>query len=314
MADLRKIAIIGAGHVGSHVAMHLLSQELCNRLVLLDINEAKSRAQADDLQDTAALLSGDARVWAGDYRDVADAGIAVICAGSLLVCEDRLQELSASLEVMDEIIPNLTACGFDGVVLVITNPVDLTARYLAERLKLPWGRVLGSGTTLDSCRLVRELSRRTGTAQKSIRGFVVGEHGDSQVPLWSGVTVEGIPLEKMAVQDPRWSGLDLGEIGEATRKAGWDILCGKGSTEFGIGAAASEIIRSIQGGTGRVLPVSVPLENQGGVSASLPCVLGREGVCRVLEPVFSSEERRLFEASCARLQESWNKTVEGRGQ
>ena len=314
MGDARKIAVIGAGHVGSHVAMGLLAQDLCGRLVLLDIDEAKARAQADDLQDAAVLAPGGARVWAGDYRDLADAGFAVVCAGSLLVCEDRLQELSASLEVMDQIIPGLRGCGFGGILLVITNPVDLTARYLSERLGLPWGRVLGSGTTLDRCRRVRELSRRTGTAQKSIRGFVVGEHGDSQVPLWSGVTVEGIPLKQMAAQDPRWAGLDLPGAGEAARKAGWEILCGKGSTEFGIGAAAAEIIRSIQTGTGRVLPVSVPLEGQGGVAASLPCVLGPQGVCRVLEPAFSPEERRLFEASCARLRESWNKTVAGRGQ
>ena len=310
MGDARKIAVIGAGHVGSHVAMGLLAQDLCSRLVLLDIDEAKARAQADDLQDAAVLAPGGARVWAGDYRDLADAGFAVVCAGSLLVCEDRLQELSASLEVMDQIIPGLRGCGFGGILLVITNPVDLTARYLSERLGLPWGRVLGSGTTLDSCRLVRELSRRTGTPPAAIRGFVVGEHGDSQVPLWSGVTAEGLPLRELAARDPRWKALDREETAEAVRRAGWEILCGKGSTEFGIGAAAGEIIRAVQRDTGRVLPVSVPMKN--GVFASLPCALGKNGAERVAEPEMLPEERERFEASCRRLEEIWNQTVEGR--
>ncbi len=310
MRNDRKIGIIGAGHVGSHVGSALLFRGLCDRLVFLDTDSLKAKAQADDLQDMAGFVSRQTKVWAGDYSDLKDAGFVVICASGPICKEDRLEELAESVRVMDEILPPLKESGFSGVTLVITNPVDLVARYLAVKLGLPWGRILGSGTNLDTARQVRELSRRTGAAQGSIQGMVLGEHGESQVSCWSQVSAGGVPIARLMETDPAWRGLDLGELEDAARGAGWGILCGKGSTEFGIGNSAAQILQAIQGDEGRVLPVSIPVDGKdGGVFASLPCVLGKNGVERILHPRLDPEEQARFDASLARMEEYW-KTIQ----
>lgn len=304
--DMRKIGIIGAGHVGSHVAAALLSQGLCEELVLLDADREKAQAQADDLQDMVGFTACQAKVKAGGYGDLAGAGIAVVCASGPICKEDRLEELEESVRVMDQIIPGLKGCEFGGVLLVITNPVDVVTRYLASKLALPAGRVIGSGTALDAARQARMLSRRTGTAQGSIQGMVLGEHGESQVPCWSQVTAGGVPIQRLMESDPAWKGLDLAALGEETRGAGWGILSGKGSTEFGIGMAAARIIRAVQGDEGRILPVSVsPDGTADGVYLSLPCVLGKNGAERVLRPALSPDERESLDASRARMEEFW---------
>jgi len=304
--DMRKIGIIGAGHVGSHVSAALLSQGLCGQLALLDTDRKKAVAQADDLQDMVSFTACQAKVWAGDYGDLADAGIVVVCASGPICKEDRLEELEESVRVMDEIIPGLKQSGFGGILLVITNPVDVVARYLAAKLELPTGRVIGSGTNLDTARQVRELSRRTGVAQRSIQGMVLGEHGESQVACWSQVTAGGVPIKRLMETDPVWKGLDLPGLREDAREAGWVILCGKGSTEFGIGMSAAQIIQAIQGDEGRILPVSVPVDGRpDGVFASLPCVLGKNGVEKVLHPALTPDEQEKFDASCARMEEFW---------
>lgn len=304
--DMRKIGIIGAGHVGSHVSAALLFQGLCGQLVLLDTDKKKAVAQADDLQDIVSFTARQARIWAGDYSDLADAGIVVVCASGPICKEDRLEELEESVRVMDEIIPGLKSSGFDGILLVITNPVDVVTRYLASRLGLPVGHILGSGTTLDTARQVRELSRRTGVAQSSIQGMVLGEHGESQVACWSQVTAGGVPIARLMESEPAWKDLDLSGLREDAREAGWVILCGKGSTEFGIGMAAARIIQAIQGDEGCILPVSVPVDNTlTGIYVSLPCVLGKNGVEKVLHPALTREEQEKFDNSCARMEEFW---------
>lgn len=309
MRNDRKIGIIGAGHVGSHVGSALLFRGLCDQLVFIDTDVPKAKAQADDLQDMAGFTARSCKVWAGDHGDIEDAGLLVICASGPICKEDRLEELGESVRVMDEILPPLRESGFSGVMLVITNPVDLVTRYLAVKLGLPWGRILGSGTNLDTARQVRELSRRTGVAQGSIRGMVLGEHGESQVSCWSQVSAGGVPIARLIETDPAWKGLDPGELEDAARAAGWGILCGKGSTEFGIGNSAAQILQAIQGDEGRILPVSVPVDGKyGGVCASLPCVLGKNGAERALRPKLAPEEQARFDASLARMEEYW-KTI-----
>lgn len=306
MAENSRIVIIGAGHVGSHVGSALLARGLCGELCYIDINRGLAAAQADDLQDMASFTRRGVRVWAGDYGDLRDADLAVVCASGPICKEDRLEELAESVKVMDDILPKLRASGFGGVLLVITNPVDLVAGYLAQGLDLPWGRVIGSGTTLDTARQVRVLARRTGIAQRSIRGMVIGEHGESQVSCWSQVTAGGVPVRRLTETDPAWRDLDLDAVADAGRAGGWDILCGKGSTEFGIGWAAAEIIEAVLRDEKRVLPVSVPVSGRvGDIFISLPCVLGKDGVERVIRPALSPEEEEKFRRSCERMEEFW---------
>lgn len=304
---MRRIGIIGAGHVGSHVGSALIAADGCDELIYIDIEPGKVQAQADDLQDMVSLTGRQIWTRAGDYSDLAAADGVVVCASGPICKEDRLEELEESVRVMDEIIPHLKGCGFSGILLVITNPVDIVTRYLAQALELPQGQVIGSGTTLDTARQVRELSRCAGVAQQSIQGMVLGEHGESQVSCWSQVAVGGVPLARLRETDPRWAALDLPAIGEAARKAGWGILCQKGATEFGIGMAAARLLQAVLGDEGRVLPVSVPVGEADGVFASLPCVLGREGIRQILHPALTPAEQEQFDASCARMEEYWQK-------
>lgn len=292
----RKIGIIGVGHVGSHVASSLITGGVCRQLVLIDKDEAKGQAQAQDLADLAALCPHRVDVKAGGYTDLRDAQLVVISASGAIFREDRLEELDASLDTMDEIIPSLGACGFQGVLLVITNPVDLVALYLQRRLGWPRHRVLGSGTLLDSTRLRKEVACHLGVAPASVAGYVLGEHGDSQLAAWSTVTVGGKPLAAYAQES-----FPQKQLAQTVMKTGWAVVMGKGSTEFGIGAAAARLARVILEDEQEILPVSVLLEGEygrSGLYAGVPCRLGRDGLGEVITLDLPPEEQQAFWASC----------------
>ena len=302
MIKPRKVAIVGVGHVGSHVASALVTQGLVSELVLIDTDKAKAEAHGADLADTVCWMPHSARVWAGDYSDCGDAELMIIAASGPIFKEDRLEELAGSLDTMDEIAPHILSCGFQGLVMVITNPVDVVASYLRRKLNFGPNRVFGSGTTLDSGRLRRNIAQALGVSPMSVEAWVLGEHGDSQMIPWSRVTVGGQPLDMV----PGGPELNRQDIWERTMKAGWSIVLGKGSTEFGIGAAAAQIVRAIFFDEKRILPVSVLLEDvcgQKGIHASVPVCLGASGPEKVCLPVLTEEEKQAFIRSCQRLKE-----------
>ena len=300
MTKHRSIGVIGAGHVGSHVAAALVTGGVCRDLILIDTDGPKAEAQAADLRDLAALCPRRVDVRAGGYGDLRDAGLVFISASGPIFQEDRLEELDTSLDTMDEIIPQLSGCGFGGILAAITNPVDLVALYLHKKLGWPRRRILGSGTLLDSARLRGAVARRLDTAPASVAGYVLGEHGDSQLAAWSTVTVGGIPLDRCAPPDfPRQ------DITRRVRTAGWDIVLGKGSTEFGIGTAAARLARAILEDQGEILPVSALLEGEygrRGLCAGVPCRLGTGGVEEILPLDLPAEEAARFGASCDALE------------
>lgn len=302
MIKPRKAAIVGIGHVGSHVASALVTQGLVSELVLIDTDRAKAEAHGADLADTICWMPHSARVWAGDYSDCTDAELMIISASGPIFKEDRLEELAGSLDTMEEIAPHILECGFQRLIMVITNPVDVVASYLRRKLGFGPDRVFGSGTTLDSGRLRRNIAQALGVSPMSVEAWVLGEHGDSQMIPWSRVTVGGQPLELV----PGGKELDRQEIWEKTMKAGWNIVLGKGSTEFGIGAAAAQIVRAIFFDEKRILPVSVLLDGvcgQQGIHASVPVCLGAGGPERICMPIMAQEEEQAFIHSCERLRE-----------
>lgn len=297
MRSKAKAAIIGTGHVGSHVASHFMTGQVVDTLILIDIDEKKAAGHAADLSDTLAYLPGDIAVRAGGYGDIADADLLIISACGNYFTEDRLRELDDTLAVMDDILSRLASSGFGGIVLSISNPCDLVAQYVAARSGL---RVIGTGTMLDSARFRVHLARALGVAPHSVQAHCLGEHGDSQVPVFSGATVGGIPLAAY----PGGDAIDRAAITRATVGAGWDIVLDKGCTEFGIGAATAALARAILHDEQRILPCSTLLRGEYGVEgvfASLPCVVGRNGVAQVLTPPLDDAERAAFIASCERL-------------
>lgn len=313
----RKIGIIGAGHVGSHGGYSLISQGLVEELVYIDVDKEKAVAQALDLQDSSTYLGRRVKVYAGKYSDIKDADILIVAAGPLPDMAagqtDRQQTLGATVAILKDIIPQIKASGFNGIIVNISNPADVVTHYLQEKLNWNPKRILSTSTTLDSSRVRRAIAEETGYDQHSIYAYALGEHGESQFVPWSNVTVGGKPILELIKEQPeRFGKLNLDEIALRAKKAGWIILGGKGSTEFGIGASIANVVQAIFGGEDRILPVSTLLQGQygqSGVYASVPCRVNNEGIAEVIELKLTAEEQAKFAQSCRTMDENYQKAL-----
>lgn len=314
---MRKIGIIGAGHVGSHGGYALISQGLAEEIVYIDIDEKKAAAQALDLQDSSTYLGRTVHVKAGTYEDIKDAGILIVAAGPLPDMAagqtDRQQTLGATVEILKDIVPKIKASGFNGIIVNISNPADVVTHYLQEKLGWDKKRILSTSTTLDSSRVRRAISEETGYSQKSIQAYALGEHGESQFVPWSAVTVAGKPLLELIKEQPeRFGKLDLDAIAARAKQAGWIILGGKGSTEFGIGASIANVVQAIFGNEDRILPVSTLLQGEYGqqnVFASVPCRLNQNGVAEVIQLQLTADEQEKFNASCQSMNANYQRAL-----
>ena len=313
----RKIGIIGAGHVGSHGGYSLISQGLVEELVYIDVDKEKAVAQALDLQDSSTYLGRRVKVYAGNYSDIKDADILIVAAGPLPDMAagqtGRQQTLGATVAILKDIIPQIKASGFNGIIVNISNPADVVTHYLQEKLNWNPKRILSTSTTLDSSRVRRAIAEETGYDQHSIYAYALGEHGESQFVPWSNVTVGGKPILELIKEQPeRFGKLNLDEIASRAKKAGWIILGGKGSTEFGIGASIANVVQAIFGGEDRILPVSTLLQGQygqSGVYASVPCRVNNEGIAEVIELKLTAEEQAKFAQSCRTMDENYQKAL-----
>ena len=304
----RKIVIIGAGHVGSHCAFSLAIQGVCDEIIMVDIDEAKAKAHAIDLSDAVAYLPHHVISRMGTLEDCEDADIIVLSAGvPPSSTKTRLDFLGGTLKIVDSILDSIIKSNFDGIFIVISNPVDVIAHYIWEKSGLPKNRVFGTGTTLDSARLRRVLSDETGIDQKSIQAYSMGEHGDSQMIPWSHVYLGGKPLLELIKEKPETYGkLDLDDLTYRTANAAYEIIKGKGCTEFGIGAGLAEIVKTIFHDEKKILPASTLLEGQygqSGVFASVPVILGKDGIEEIVELNLTEEEQEKFNNSCSVLKE-----------
>lgn len=316
--SIRKIGIIGAGHVGSHGGYALISQGLAEEIVYIDVDEKKAAAQALDLQDSSTYLGRTVTVRAGNYDDIKDAGILIVAAGPLPDMAagqtDRQQTLGATVAILKDIVPKIKASGFNGIIVNISNPADVVTHYLQEKLGWDKKRILSTSTTLDSARVRRAISEKTGYSQKSIQAYALGEHGESQFVPWSNVTVGGKPILELIKEQPeRFGKLDLDGIAARAKQAGWIILGGKGSTEFGIGASIANVVQAIFGNEDRILPVSTLLQGEYGqkdVFASVPCRLNQYGVAEVIQLNLTDEEQQKFNASCQSMNANYQKALE----
>ena len=309
--ERRKVGIIGAGHVGSHVASSLALLNICEDIVLIDTDRRKAEAHGVDLQDMVCYSGRNCRIRAGEYEDLTDAQVCVISASGEIFKENRLEELDVALDVMDDIVPKLKASGFDGTVISITNPCDLVALYLHMKTDFP---VIGTGTALDSARFRIRIARELGIRPDSVEAFCIGEHGDSQVPVWSLVRAGGRLLDELAAEEPeRWGSLDRAAVGKSTVTAGWEVANKKGSTEFGIGAAAAGLIGAVLGSSREILPCSVPAEWNGTVIySSRPALVGGSAMPEPLPLKLTAEEKSAYEASQAMMAEYRKTKLDGR--
>lgn len=308
----RKVIIIGAGHVGSHAGYALASQALAERIVYIDRDIEKAKAQALDIFDATVYLPHHVDVKAGDYSDAKDADLMVIAPGPLPDMskgQTRMDTLRDTIEIIKDVVVKIKESGFSGIILSISNPADVVAHYIQKKLDYPANKIISTSTTLDSARLRRAIAEHIGIDQKSIYAYALGEHGESQMVPWSTITIAGKPLLELMKEKPeKYGKLNLDAIAAEARAGGWKILGGKGSTEFGIGASIAEVTRAIFGDEKRILPVSVLLQGEYGqydVYASVPAVLGINGVEEIIELNMTKEEWVAFNASCETLKENY---------
>ena len=294
-----KIAIVGAGHVGSHVGRALAAGNVCDEIVLIDKLPEKAAAQAMDIADALSFPPSDTRVRAGDYADCADADITVIAIGKAREPgQTRLDLLGDSVHMAHELAGQLRAGGVSGLLVSITNPCDIIAGCLRELLGMDRLRAFGTGTLLDTARLIRVLCEQTGVPRQDIEACVLGEHGDSSMIPVSALCVAGKPA-------PEAPGFDPGQALERTHGIGMDIIEGKGSTEFGIGQATAWLCRAILNDAKALLPLSVGLKGEyglSGINCGVPCVVGRRGIERIVELPLTEPEREALLASAAVLE------------
>lgn len=312
----RKVVIIGAGHVGSHAGYALVSQNLVEEIVYIDVDEKKALAQALDLYDSTLYLHKGARVKAGDYSDLEDASLVIISAGplpDLTTGETRMDTLSKTVAIIKDIVKNIKTTSYDGLILNISNPADVVTHYLQHELGWDEKKIFSTSTTLDSARLKRAIAEEIGINQKSIIAYALGEHGESQMVPWSTVSIAGKPLFKLMEERPDTYGkLDLQKLANLGRGGGWTILHGKGYTEFGIGASIAEVVRAIFGDENKILPVSVKLNGeygQTGVYASVPAVINRNGIADIIPLDLNEEEQKQFDASCKTMRENFELAI-----
>lgn len=269
-----KIVILGAGHVGSHCAYALASCGIGREIVLVDVLAEKAAAQALDIADSLSFADHATAVRSGGYADCADAALVVVAIGEpRRPGQTRLDLLDSSVQLLDVLIEQLRPIRLACPVVTITNPADIVADYLRKALGLTRSRCFSTGTLLDTARLVRILSEMTGVDRRSISAFAMGEHGDSVMVACAAATIGGVPLHQL--------GLDRDVIRQRVRDTGMEIVCGKGTTEFGIGRALCALAQCILRDEKRILPVSALLDGeygQTGVHCGVPCRIGRGGI------------------------------------
>ncbi|MBB5747564.1 L-lactate dehydrogenase [Brevundimonas variabilis] len=295
--DHDRIAIIGAGHVGATAAYALMLRALFREIILIDKDRALAEAEAADIADANALTRP-THVRAGDYADAASAGIAVITAGGVTHgAQTRLSVATESAAIVSECVDSLMNLGFRGLIVVSANPVDLMTLVALRRSSLPPRQVLGTGTLLDTSRLKQTLSETLKVSPGSIEGFVLGEHGDSEVTAFSTIRIGGQTLDRFCLET---GDLDRPAIARQVRLAGYDIVKGKGYTSYGVATAIVRICEAVVRDERAVLPVSTQLTGQYGLTdlcLSLPCIVGAGGVERVLMPDLDPHEAVALVAS-----------------
>ena len=299
--DERKVALVGCGMVGMSFAYALLNQNICNELVLIDINKERTKGEAMDLSQGLPFAPTSMTIYSGDYSDCSNADVVVICAGApQLPNETRRDLLQKNYKVFKSIVNPIVESGFDGVFLVASNPVDIMTQLVYELSGFPSGRVLGSGTSLDSARLRYSMSDYFKVNPRNVHAYVIGEHGDSEFVAWSQASVSVKRLDEMATI---YANLydDMDKIAVEVRDSAYEIINAKGATYYAIGMVLARLTRAILFDENSIFSVSAYLKGEygeKGIYIGVPSIVNRCGVRQVVEMKLSDEEQEMFKRSC----------------
>lgn len=307
MINSRKVAVVGCGFVGSSSAFALMQSGLFSEMVLIDVDRDRAEGEALDIAH-GSPFGTPMKIYAGEYADAADAAIIVVTAGAAQKPgETRLDLVNKNVGIFKSIIPQINESGFEGIMLVVSNPVDILTYAAVQMSDLPESRIIGSGTVLDSARLREALGRTLGVDSRNVHAYVIGEHGDSELAVWSSADVSGVPLKDFC----ELRGLEDYEeverqIAADVKNAAYEIIAKKHATYYGIAMSVKRLCGAIMRDEKSIMPISSLMVGEYGLSdicISMPTIIGREGVeCRV--PVsLSADELAELQSSAEALRE-----------
>ncbi len=309
MKDNRKVALIGTGFVGMSYAYTMLSQNICDELVLIDINREKAIGEAMDLNHGLAFSGANMKIYAGDYSDCKDADIVVISAGvSQKPGESRPDLLQRNAAVFESVLKSVISSGFRGIFLIATNPVDVMTRITHRLTGFHSQKLIGSGTTLDTAPQRYLLAEYIEIDPRNVHAYVMGEHGDSEFIPWSQARIATKPvLDICSESGGKFCLEDMKNIADNVKNAAAQIIQAKGSTYYGIGMSLARITKAIFGNENCILTLSTKLSGEycgiKDVFAGVPCIVNRDGVRNIITLSLSEEESSSLEASCDILQQ-----------
>ncbi len=303
----RKVAVIGCGFVGSATAFALMESGLFSEMVLIDADKNRAEGEAMDISH-GLPFARPMKIYAGEYDDIVDAAIIIVTAGAnQKPDETRLDLVHKNVSIYKSIIPEIASRGCEGILLIVSNPVDILT-YVAWKLSgFPRNRVLGSGTVLDTARLKYNLGEHLGVDSRSVHAFIIGEHGDSELAVWSSATVSGVPIHKFCEMRGHYNHDEAAErIHETVKNSAYEIIEKKRATYFGVAMAVRRICECLVRDEKSILPVSNLMQGEFGISdiaLSVPAVVGADGVENIVPVSLNEEELEKLQASAKTLKE-----------
>ncbi|TCN22867.1 L-lactate dehydrogenase [Mesobacillus foraminis] len=298
---VNRVVLIGTGAVGSSYAFAMLNQGVAEELVLIDLNKEKSEGDAMDLNHGMPFAPSPTKIWFGGYADCGDADIVVICAGAnQKPGETRLDLVEKNANIFKGIVGDVMSSGFDGIFIVATNPVDILTYAVRKYSGLPKERVIGSGTILDTARFRFLLGDYFNIDTRNVHAYIIGEHGDTELPVWSHADIGGKPIKTIIEEREDYKQEDLDNIFINVRDAAYHIIQRKGATYYGIAMGLVRLTKAILQNENSILTVSAYLDGEYGQSdiyIGVPAIVNRGGIREVLEFELSKEEQEQFQHS-----------------
>lgn len=306
--NIQKCAIIGAGGVGSTTAFTLVQSGLFNEIVIIDVNKNKAEGEALDIAH-GIQFTNPVNIYSGDYKDLADAYLVIVTAGAnQMPGETRIDLINKNASIFKKIIPSITEYNKDCILLIVSNPVDILTMLALELSGFPKERVLGSGTVLDTSRLRYLLSKKLEVDSKNIHAFIIGEHGDSELAVWSNADIAGIHIEDYCKNISDSCDINLEEILNEVRGSAYNIIEKKGSTFYGVAMAVKRIAQAIIRDEYSILPVSHFLNGEYGIKnvcLGIPSLICREGVKKIIPINLNEKEKTYLTESANTLKEAY---------
>ncbi|WP_335869376.1 L-lactate dehydrogenase [Bacillus sp. 2205SS5-2] len=303
-----RVVLVGTGFVGSSYAFALLNQGITEELVLVDLNQKKAEGDAMDLNHGLAFAASPTKIWYGNYQDCQHADVVVLTAGAnQKPGETRLDLVEKNTMIFKQIVENIMKSGFDGIFIVATNPVDILTYMTWKFSGLPKERVIGSGTILDTARFRYMLGEYFDVDTRNVHAYIIGEHGDTELPVWSHADIGGRTIFDWMNDEPQYNKEDIYELFINVRDAAYHIIERKGATYYGIAMGLVRLTKAILNNESSILTVSSYLTGEYGennIFIGVPAVVNRNGLQKVIELELNDQEKQQFSKSVSVLKET----------